>query len=105
VGENTYNFGRLMKVFMRIANGKLTVRVGGGYMTIQEFLAQHGETEAMWYEDHMTTAERDADGYAILPAPSSRRGSTGRGLGSPRASTVKNSAAGSPKNSKTQMKF
>jgi hypothetical protein len=34
VNEGTYNFGRLMKVYMRIANGKLTVRVGGGYMTI-----------------------------------------------------------------------
>jgi hypothetical protein len=46
-GKSQYNFGRI-KVFMSIKNGNLTVRVGGGYMSIQEFLAQNAEDEAEW---------------------------------------------------------
>ena len=90
VNEGTYNFGRLMKVYMRIANGKLTVRVGGGYMTVMEFLEQHGETEALWYEEHvvaMTTVGGDAT-LAFTKPPGSGRRSVGGGAGSPRASGV-----------------
>jgi len=36
-GKSQYNFGRI-KVFMSIKNGNLTVRVGGGYMSIDDFI-------------------------------------------------------------------
>jgi len=37
LGEGTYTFGT-KRISVRIINGKLVIRVGGGYMMIQEFL-------------------------------------------------------------------
>lgn len=33
------------KIFAKIMNGKLVIRVGGGYMLIDEFLANYAELE------------------------------------------------------------
>ena len=37
LGEGTYLYGT-KKIFAKIMNGKLIIRVGGGYMVIDEFL-------------------------------------------------------------------
>jgi hypothetical protein len=41
-------FGRF-KVLIQVKNNKMTVRVGGGFMAIQEFIAQNAEAEAQYY--------------------------------------------------------
>ncbi len=33
------------KIFAKIMNGKLVIRVGGGYMMAEEFIATHSEAE------------------------------------------------------------
>lgn len=63
-GKSQYNFGRI-KVFMSIKNGNLTVRVGGGYMSIQEFLAQNAESEAEWAKT-FNAIDRSGDGHAVI---------------------------------------
>lgn len=37
------------KIYCKIINGKLVVRVGGGYMGIEEFIMQYGQQEAEKY--------------------------------------------------------
>ena len=37
IGEGTYTFGS-KRIHVKVLNGKLVIRVGGGYMTIKEFL-------------------------------------------------------------------
>ena len=44
LGEGQYMFGS-RKIFAKIMNDKLVVRVGGGYMRIDEFLATYGQAE------------------------------------------------------------
>jgi len=44
VGDGQYMFGS-RKIFAKIMNDKLVVRVGGGYMLIDEFLATYGQQE------------------------------------------------------------
>lgn len=45
LGGGYYLFGT-KKIFCKISNGKLVVRVGGGYMGIEEFIMQYGASEA-----------------------------------------------------------
>ena len=33
------------KIFAKILNGKLVIRVGGGYMVIEEFISTYAEKE------------------------------------------------------------
>ena len=44
LGGGFYLFGT-RKIFAKIMNGKLVVRVGGGYMVIEEFIATYTESE------------------------------------------------------------
>ncbi len=44
LGEGQYMYGS-KKIFAKIMNGKLIIRVGGGYMLIDEFLANYAEIE------------------------------------------------------------
>ena len=44
LGGGQYMFGT-KKIFAKIMNGKLVIRVGGGYMLIDEFLANYAELE------------------------------------------------------------
>jgi len=39
------------KIFAKINNGKLIIRVGGGYMLIDEFLANYAEQEMAKADD------------------------------------------------------
>jgi hypothetical protein len=41
IGEGQYMFGS-RKIFAKIMNDKLVIRVGGGYMVIDEFLQTYG---------------------------------------------------------------
>lgn len=44
LGDGQYMFGS-RKIYAKIMNDKLVVRVGGGYMRIDEFLATYGQQE------------------------------------------------------------
>jgi hypothetical protein len=44
LGEGQYMYGS-KKIFAKIMNGKLIIRVGGGYMLIDEFLKDFAEQE------------------------------------------------------------
>ena len=44
LGGGYYMFGT-KKIFCRIMNGNLTVRVGGGFLGIEEFVDTYGEVE------------------------------------------------------------
>lgn len=44
LGNGYYLFGT-KKIFAKIMNGKLVIRVGGGFMIIEEFIATYAEQE------------------------------------------------------------
>jgi hypothetical protein len=44
LGEGYYLFGT-RKIFAKILNGRLIIRVGGGYVVIEEFISQFAEKE------------------------------------------------------------
>jgi hypothetical protein len=44
LGNGYYLFGT-RKIFAKIMNGKLVIRVGGGYMIIEEFIATYADQE------------------------------------------------------------
>ena len=37
----------LKKIMAKIINGKLVIRVGGGYMSVAEFIEQYGRVEML----------------------------------------------------------
>lgn len=45
LSEGNYTIGT-KKIMCRIVNGRLLVRVGGGFMSIEEYLEQYGKGEA-----------------------------------------------------------
>jgi len=44
LGDGFYLFGT-KKIYAKILNGKLVIRVGGGYMIIEEFIATYADSE------------------------------------------------------------
>lgn len=44
IGNGFYLFGT-KKIYAKILNGKLVIRVGGGFMIIEEFIATYAEAE------------------------------------------------------------
>lgn len=44
IGNGFYLFGT-KKIFAKILNGKLVIRVGGGFMIIEEFIATYADSE------------------------------------------------------------
>jgi len=42
LGNNQYTFGT-RKIYAKVINGKLVIRVGGGYMGIEEFMMYYGD--------------------------------------------------------------
>jgi len=44
LGNGYYTFGT-RKIFAKVINGKLVIRVGGGYMGIEEFMRYYGQQE------------------------------------------------------------
>ena len=46
MGDGQYLYGS-RKIFAKIMNGKLVIRVGGGFMLIDEFLKNYAEAEGL----------------------------------------------------------
>jgi len=44
LGEGYYNFGT-KKIYAKIMQGKLVIRVGGGFMSVEEFINTYAEFE------------------------------------------------------------
>lgn len=44
LGDGNYLFGT-KKIYAKIMNGKLVIRVGGGFMSIEEFIATYSDFE------------------------------------------------------------
>ena len=44
LGDGNYIFGT-RKIYVKLITGRLVVRVGGGFMSIEEFLNQYAEME------------------------------------------------------------
>lgn len=44
LGNGYYFFGS-KKIYAKIMNGKLVIRVGGGYMSIEEFVSHYAQQE------------------------------------------------------------
>lgn len=58
LGDGFYLFGT-KKIYAKIMNGKLVVRVGGGYMIIEEFLQQYTDQELAKIKSYMAKEEVD----------------------------------------------
>ena len=86
LGDGHYMFGS-KKIFTRIMNNKLVVRVGGGFMSMDEFIATYAESERLKLE-HMNPADVEAlhaggkDKQSLKTVPNSQR------AGSPRGATM-----------------
>jgi hypothetical protein len=65
LGEGQYMYGS-KKIFAKIMNGKLIIRVGGGYMLIDEFLKNYAEIE----KDKAGVGVDDTDDVADSPLKS-----------------------------------
>ena len=105
LGGGFYLFG-LKKIYAKIMNGKLVIRVGGGYMIIEEFIQSYAEAELHKLnalaerEGVVSFTELDLEAYAL-----SKRGGPGspggrNTNGSPRGSKGSPKARGSPRASK-----
>lgn len=76
LGEGQYMYGS-KKIFAKIMNGKLIIRVGGGYMLIDEFLRNYAEQEKDKLQDY-------GDDDVANPSPAKRgHGSPNRTSKSP----------------------
>lgn len=91
LGNGYYLFGT-KKIFAKIMNGKLVIRVGGGFMVIEEFIAAYAEQEMKKIQamdasyvpsDGDATGKSRTSGYA-----STKKSPRGTG-GSPRAEAFK----------------
>lgn len=71
IGDGQYMFGS-RKIFAKILNDKLVIRVGGGYMLIDEFLATYGQQEL----DKITQGAKRGQIVQNMGSPT-RRGSPG----------------------------
>lgn len=96
LGGGFYLFG-LKKIYAKIMNGKLVIRVGGGYMIIEEFISNYAQAElnkleALARREGVSNfMELDLEFYAL--GTSSNRNSVGGerspGGKSPNSSTYK----------------
>lgn len=77
LGNGFYMFGT-RKIFAKVLNGRLVIRVGGGFMVIEEFISAYAEQE-MRKKKHKEEVEAAA--AAGMPPP---------GVGSPRGGTKGN---------------
>jgi Growth-Arrest-Specific Protein 2 Domain len=75
LGNGYYIFGT-RKIYAKILNGKLVIRVGGGYMVIEEFISTYAEQELNKINkmNEKTDEEDDVDSLDLTPA--SRGGSS-----------------------------
>jgi hypothetical protein len=69
LGDGYYMFGT-RKIFAKILNGKLVIRVGGGYMVIEEFIATYAEQELAKMRRLEVKEENKAHELALAAAAS-----------------------------------
>lgn len=76
LGNGYYIFGT-RKIYAKILNGKLVIRVGGGYMVIEEFISTYAEQELnkMNKLNERTDDEDTGDVDSLDLTPASRGGS------------------------------
>jgi hypothetical protein len=86
LGEGQYMYGS-KKIFAKIMNGKLVIRVGGGYMLIDEFLKNFAEQEGNKADYHN---ESMFDGSSASPtrSPTKRMASRSPGSGKKRETSL-----------------
>ena len=92
-GEGNYVFGS-RKIFAKIMNEKLVIRVGGGFMLIEEFLPTYGQQELDKMNARVQAATTSGNGFGSR-AP----GSPNRRM-SPTSMTSKLQGRNSPSNRK-----
>lgn len=63
LGDGYYLFGT-KKIFAKIMNGKLVIRVGGGYMSIEEFIATYGDFEVQKIQQMIEKGTFNLDEYS-----------------------------------------
>ena len=73
LGIGKYLFGS-KQILAKIINGKLVIRVGGGYMSADEFIEQYGRIEML----KIMKNEGDSEGADFLSRGSNRDNSNGR---------------------------
>jgi hypothetical protein len=85
LGNGYYIFGT-RKIYAKILNGKLVIRVGGGYMVIEEFISTYAEQELNKINKMAEKTDEedvgDVDSLDLTPASrgGSRRAASGRGV-------------------------
>ena len=94
LGNGYYLFGT-KKIFAKIMNGKLVIRVGGGFMIIEEFIATYAESEL----HKMRNMQKDDASSTFNSSKGAQRKSPRYGGGSlsPRAGGKSSSGIRSPR--------
>ncbi|TNV84425.1 hypothetical protein FGO68_gene11806 [Halteria grandinella] len=90
LGNGYYLFGT-RKIFAKIMNGKLVIRVGGGYMVIEEFIATYADQEVnrcKLLQAQQQLADEGGRRGSMLQKKTSPRGSMAFG-GSPKGGFAK----------------
>lgn len=96
LGNGYYLFGT-RKIFAKIMNGKLVIRVGGGYMVIEEFIATYADQEINRCK-LLEAQQQLADAATANSAGEGGRRGSAMGKKSPR-STITGGMQGSPRQS------
>lgn len=60
LGDGYYMFGT-RKIYAKIMNGKLVIRVGGGYMIIEEFIATYADVELARLQKMVERGEQEGE--------------------------------------------
>jgi hypothetical protein len=89
ISEGKYMFGT-RQIIARIVNMKLLIRVGGGFMTIDEFIQQYGPIEMLKYSQSLEASNLISKGRKSNVGGSPSRTSTNvaRNIASMRKSIV-----------------
>jgi chromosome segregation ATPase len=74
--ENGYYLFGTRKIYAKVMNGNLVVRVGGGYMSIDEFIEAYGQSELDRINDKRA---RGLDPFELTGSSRSPSGSPGKG--------------------------
>ena len=80
LGGGYYLFGT-RKIYAKIMNGRLVIRVGGGYMVIDEFIATYAEVELQKMK------AREEKGLDPIPYSDDQSSPSGKSFSSPKGST------------------
>lgn len=71
--QGFYMFGT-RKIYAKVMNNKLVVRVGGGYMSFQEFISTYGHVELKRINELIAAGEWDPDNFKNAKEDSPNKG-------------------------------